>query len=66
MVVRPAVDEDWPKAEPLLRAFGAVLRRVAARIGDMARSNSDCLLVADAGDDLIGYAWPQDLGAQMR
>ena len=65
MVVRPAVDEDWPKAEPLLRAFGAVLRvlrGVAARIGAMARPSSDCLLVADAGGDLIGYAWPQDLG----
>jgi len=66
VVVRPAVDEDWPKAEPLLRAFGGVLRGVAARIGAMARSSSDCLLVADAGGDLIGYAWPQDLGAQMR
>jgi hypothetical protein len=32
----------------------------------MARSSSDCLLVADTGGDLIGYAWPQDLGAQMR
>ncbi len=62
MVVRPAVDEDWPKAEPLLRAFGGVLRGVAARIGAMARSSSDCLLVADAGGDLIGYVWPQDLG----
>jgi hypothetical protein len=66
VVVRPAVDEDWPKAEPLLRAFGGVLRGVAARIGAMARSSSDCLLVADAGGDLIGYAGPQDLGAQMR
>lgn len=66
VVVRPAVDEDWPEAEPLLRAFGGVLRGVAARIGAMARSSSDCLLVADAGGDLIGYVWPQDLGAQMR
>ena len=32
----------------------------------MARSSSDCLLVADAGGDLNGYVWPQDLGAQMR
>jgi len=66
VVVRRAVDGDWPRAEPLLRAFGAVLRGVAARIGAMARSSSDCLLVADAGGDLIGYVWPQDLGAQMR
>jgi hypothetical protein len=65
VVVRPAGDEDWPEAEPLLRAFGGVLRGVAARIGAMARSSSDCLLVADAAGDLIGYVWPQDLGAQM-
>ena len=32
----------------------------------MARSSSDCLLVADAGGDLIGYVWPQDPGAQLR
>ena len=32
----------------------------------MARSSSDCLLVADAGGDLIGYVWPQDLGPQIR
>ena len=32
----------------------------------MARSSSDCLLVADAGGDLIGYVWPQDPRAQMR
>ena len=62
MVVRRAVDEDWPKAEPLLRAFGGVLRGVAARIGAMARSSSDCLLVADAGGDLIGYGWPRTPG----
>jgi hypothetical protein len=66
VVVRPVADEDWPKAEPLPRAFGGVLRGVAAKIGAMARSSSDCLLVTDAGRDLIGYAWPQDLGAQMR
>lgn len=66
VVVRRAVDGDWPRAEPLLRAFGAVLRGVAARIGAMARSSSDCLLAADGGVDLIGYVWPQDLGAQMR
>jgi len=66
VVVRPAVDGDWPKAKPLLRAFGGVLRGVAARIGAMARSSSGRLLVADAGGDLIGYVWPQDLGAQMR
>ena len=47
MVVRPAAGEDWPKAEPPLRAFGGVLRGVAARIGAVARSSSDCLLVAD-------------------
>ncbi len=66
MVVRRAVEGDWPRAEPLLRAFGAVLRGVAARIGAVERSSSGCLLVADAGGDLIGYVWPQDLGAQMR
>ena len=66
MVVRRAVDGDRPRAEPLLRAFGAVLRGVAARIGAVERSSSGCLLVADAGGDLIGYVWPQDLGAQMR
>jgi hypothetical protein len=66
VVVRPAVDEDWPKAEPLLRAFGGVLRGVAARIGAVAQSSSDCLLAADAGADLIGSAWTRDLGAQMR
>ena len=32
----------------------------------MARSSSDCLLVGTAEGDLIGYVWPQDLGAQMR
>jgi hypothetical protein len=32
----------------------------------MARSSSGCLLAAGAGGDLTGYAWPQDLGAQMR
>ena len=32
----------------------------------MARSSSACLLVADAGGELIGYVWPQDLRAQMR
>jgi len=32
----------------------------------MARSSSDCLLVADAGGDLIGYVWPQDPRAQLR
>lgn len=32
----------------------------------MVRSSSDCLLVAEAGGDPIGYVWPQDLGAQMR
>jgi len=32
----------------------------------MARSSSGCPLVAGAGGDLIGYAWLQDLGAQMR
>jgi hypothetical protein len=32
----------------------------------MTRSSSYCLLVADAGGDLIGCVWPQDLGAQMR
>jgi hypothetical protein len=36
VVVRPAVDEDRPKAEPLLRAFRGVLRGVAAKIGAMA------------------------------
>lgn len=36
------------------------------RIGAVARSRSDCLLVADAGGELIGYVWAQDLGAQMR
>ena len=66
MVVRRAVDEDWPKAEPLLRAFGAALRGIAARIGAMARSSSGCLLAADAGGDLISYVWPQDRGTQMR
>jgi hypothetical protein len=66
VVARPAAGEDWPKAEPQLRAFGAVLRGAAARIGAMARSSSDCLLAADAGGDLIGYVWPQDPGAQMR
>ena len=66
MVVRPAAGGDWPRAEPLLRAFGGVLRGVTARIGAMARSSSDCLLVADAGGDLIGYVWPQDPGAQLR
>ena len=66
VVVRRAVDGDWPRAEPLLRAFGAVLRGVAARIGAVERSSSDCLLVADAGGDLIGYVWPQDLGASGR
>ena len=65
MVVRRAVDGDWPRAGPLLRAFGAVLPGVAARIGAVERSSSGCLLVADAGGDLIGYVWPQDLGAQM-
>jgi hypothetical protein len=43
-----------------------VLRGIAARIGAVERSSSGCLLVADAGGDLIGYAWPQDLRAQMR
>jgi hypothetical protein len=66
VVVRRAAGEDWPEAEPLLRAFGAVLRGDAARIGAVARSSSGCLLVAGAGGDLIGYVWPQDLGAQMR
>ena len=66
MVVRRAADEDWPKAEPLLRASGGVLRGVAARIGARARSSSGCLLVADPGSDLIGYVWPRNLGAQMR
>jgi hypothetical protein len=33
VVVLRAVDGDWPRAEPLLRAFGGVLRGVAARIG---------------------------------
>jgi hypothetical protein len=65
-VVRPAVDGDWSRAEPLLRAFGGVLRGVAPRIGAVARSRSDCLLVADAGGDLIGYVWARDFGAQMR
>ncbi|HEX6506334.1 MAG TPA: hypothetical protein VF221_01765 [Chloroflexota bacterium] len=37
MVVRPAVDGDWPKAEPLLRAFGGVPGGVAARLGAVAR-----------------------------
>ena len=32
----------------------------------MARSSSGCLPAADAGGDLIGYVWPQDLGAQTR
>lgn len=50
MVARPAADEDRPKAELLLRAFGGVLRGVAARIGAMARSGSGCLLAADAGE----------------
>jgi hypothetical protein len=66
VVVRRAVGGDWPRADPLLRAFGAVRRGVAARTGAVERSSSGCLLVAGAGGDLIGYVWPQDLGAQMR
>lgn len=65
MVARPAAGGDWSKAEPLLRAFGGVLRGVAARIGAMARSSSGCLLAADAGGDLIGYVWPQDHGSPL-
>jgi hypothetical protein len=66
VVVRPAVDGDWPKAEPLLRASGGVRGGVAARFGAVARSSSDCLLVADAGGDLIGYVYAQDIGADAR
>jgi len=57
VVVRPAVDGDRPKAEPLLRAFGGVRGGVSARFGAVARSSSDCLLVADPEGDLIGYVW---------
>ena len=33
VVRRPAVDRDWPRAEPLLRTFGGVQRGVVAMIG---------------------------------
>ena len=49
MVVRPAVDEDWPEAEPPLRAFGGALRdRVPA-----------ACWVAGAGGDLTRYGCNQ-------
>jgi GNAT superfamily N-acetyltransferase len=68
VVVRDAIELDWPELWPLLAAMGKVgpPDGVATRFRLALDAADQLLCVAIRDEHVVGYAWAQDRGAHLR
>jgi GNAT superfamily N-acetyltransferase len=68
VVIRKTVTEDWARLWTLLQHMGLTKSRARSRelLESFIGNDQHCLTVAEANNELIGYAWAQSYGQHLR